>query len=62
LTFFYAPWCDHCTIVEPEIKAAAAALVKQDRYIGVINGDLNADKIMKELDINSFPQMYWFSG
>jgi len=63
LTFFYAPWCDHCTLVEPEIKAAAAALEKQDRYIGVINGDLaTADKTMKELNINSFPQMYWFDG
>jgi hypothetical protein len=38
--------------MEPEIKAAAAALVKQDRFIGVINGDMTtADKIMKELDI-----------
>ena len=56
LTMFYAPWCSHCTTLEPEVKAAAVELQKHGLVIAVVNGDSkSAEKITNDYNIKSFP-------
>ena len=41
LVMVYAPWCGHCAIFAPEVKAVVPELLKMDppRYIAAMDGD-----------------------
>jgi len=63
LTMFYAPWCGACNSVEPEFKAAAIELAKDNppAYLGVVNADDPSSKgLVKHLDVKGYPTFIWW--
>ena len=59
MIYFYAPWCGHCKIFEPEYQKASKILKKENIYLAKIdssNNNLSAQKYK----INGFPTILFF--
>lgn len=63
LVDFYAPWCQHCKTLAPELDVAAPLLADDSKPI--IVAKINADKyrnVAEKYDISFFPTMKLFTN
>ncbi|KAJ4790340.1 Protein disulfide-isomerase [Rhynchospora pubera] len=57
---FYAPWCKHCTKLDPILEEIAIALQNENIVIAKMDATLN--DVPDEFELSEFPTLYFFSA
>ena len=59
IIYFYAPWCAHCRVFEPEYQKASPILQKDNIYLAKIDSS-NNNLSHQKYKINGFPTIIYF--
>ena len=59
IIYFYAPWCGHCRVFEPEYQKASPILQKDNIYLAKIDSS-NNNLSTQKYKVNGFPTIIFF--
>ena len=61
IIYFYASWCGHCKIFDPEYQKASLILKKEDIYLAKLDSS-NNNLSTQKYKINGFPTIIFFKS